>query len=96
MSHSIFIYIVPLKSPGIVKSANLFKRILTSLCVVRKYAKRVLSYLENTSKVFNYMWRMRERSLRVHRDYGNFRMVLYIQSRLRIRQKYLNMHEEHT
>jgi hypothetical protein len=33
--------------------------------------------------------RMRKKSVSVHRDYGNFIMVLYIQSRLRIRQKFL-------
>jgi hypothetical protein len=70
-------------------------RILISFCVVRKNAKRVLSYLENTPKVFNRMWRMFEKSLSEHGDYGSLRIVLYIQNRLRIRQKYLSVHGEH-
>jgi hypothetical protein len=32
---------------------------------------------------------MREKSLSVHLDYGNFRMVLWLQSHLRILQMYL-------
>jgi hypothetical protein len=38
---------------------------------------------------------MREKSLGVHGDYGNFRIVLYTQNRLRKRQNYLSVHGEH-
>jgi hypothetical protein len=37
------------------------------------------------------MWRMREKSLSVHRNYGDFIMVLYLQSPLRIRLKYFGL-----
>jgi hypothetical protein len=37
MAHSVFF---KSKSPGFVNSANLFMRILVSLCVVQKYAKK--------------------------------------------------------
>jgi hypothetical protein len=41
------------------------------------------------------MWRMHEKSLSIDVDYGNFRIVLYIQNRLRVRQNYLSVHTEH-
>jgi hypothetical protein len=47
-----FLYTVPLKSPGIVKSENLFKRAwrtcLKSINVFGEYAKSILPYMENT------------------------------------------------
>jgi hypothetical protein len=38
---------------------------------------------------------MREKSLSVHGDYDDFRVVLDVQSRLRIRQKYLSVNGEY-
>jgi hypothetical protein len=35
---------------GVGMAADIFQRILNSLCVFRKYAKRVLTWSENTSK----------------------------------------------
>jgi hypothetical protein len=42
----------------------------------------------NRQKVFNRIWRMQQKSLSVHRDYGDLRVVLFMRSRLRIRQKH--------
>jgi len=41
---------------------------------------------ENTPKVFNRIWRLREKSLSVHGDYDDFRVVLDVQSCLPSRQ----------
>jgi hypothetical protein len=46
-------------------------------------------------KTFNRIRSMRKKSLSVHGDYGDFRMVLDVQSRLRIRQKYFSVNGEY-
>ncbi len=38
---------------------------------------------------------MREKSLSVHGDSGDFRVDLDVKSRLRLRQKYFNVHGEY-
>jgi hypothetical protein len=38
---------------------------------------------------------MREKSLNVHGDYGDFKVVLDVQSRLRIRRKYFSENAEY-
>ncbi len=55
-----------------------------------------LSYsrTENTQKVFNHIWTMRQKSCTVHGDYRAFGGVLFIQNRLWIRQKYFSVHGE--
>jgi hypothetical protein len=63
---------VPLKSSGTVESANLFEHILNSLCVFREYAISVLSKSENLPKVFNLIFKLRQKSLSVHRHCGKF------------------------
>jgi hypothetical protein len=43
-------------------------------------------------KVFNRIWRMQQKSLSVHRDFGDLRGVLFMRSHLRIRQKHFCVH----
>ncbi len=47
--------------------------------VVGKYAKILLSELETMQIVVNRLRRMRQKSLSVHGDYGDFTVVLFIQ-----------------
>ncbi len=71
-----------LKSSGIVESVKLFQHIL--------YANS-----ENKPKIFNCLPRMRQKSLSVLGEHGYFRVVFYVRSRLRIRQKYFSVHGEY-
>jgi hypothetical protein len=67
--HKIFWNSVPYECA--VSGANLFLRILISLCIFREYASEI------TPKVFYSDWRMRQNSLSAHGDYRDFR-VFYL------------------
>jgi hypothetical protein len=51
--------------------------------------------MDDAPKAFNRIRKIREKPLSLHKDYCDFRGVLYIQSRPRICQKYFSLHEEH-
>jgi hypothetical protein len=67
-----------------VDSENMFQFYLSCLSVFREYAKRV----------FVIVFGKYANSLNVYGDFGDFSEVLFIQSRLRIRQKYFSVHGE--
>ncbi len=50
--------------------------------------------MENTPKVLNRLPRMRQKSVSVQGKHGDFRVVFYVRSRLRIYQKLDNVHGE--
>ncbi len=56
---------------------------------LRKYYR-----CRDTPKVFNHIRRMRQKSLGVHSHYGDFRVILLLQNRFKICQKYFCVHRE--
>ncbi len=78
---------VSLKASGNVEIANLFQRILNSLCRFPRIRLKCFIVSREYVKIFNRSWRLRQKSLSVHGDYGDFTVVLFIGSRLKNTKK---------